>query len=107
MKQHRDNVRLRASATGGLHATSMSATYPWSVQPRVQVGVPANEVKRLAGERHIKTVWVAFNALTGYTSSRAPTYEHAEQYMFNARLVEARKRCAFRGWCEHQPMFAK
>ena len=90
MKQHRDNVKLRASATGGLHATSMGDYYPWSVQPRVW----AMGTVGLTGAPQFRTMWQAFNALTGFEGGLRNTYARAEADMFGARTEEARERYA-------------
>lgn len=90
MTANNQHFRLRGSARGGLHASSIGENYPWSVQPRVRVTYKSggeHVVRPVLSD--VRTVWVAFNAITGETVGTFLHYRDAEQ-MMHCKIEEER-----------------
>lgn len=78
---------FEGSAAGALHESSKGPWYPWTVQPRVERTRILEDGKMPREE--MRTVWVAFNALTGFEGPRMNRYEEAERSMILRRWLEA------------------
>lgn len=67
---------FEGSAAGALHESSKGPWYPWTVQPRLE-------------GPELRTVWVAFDALTGFEGPRMDRYDDAERSMILQRWLAA------------------
>lgn len=77
--------KLEGSATGGLHASSMGADYPWSVQPCVLVVAVVEPVTTMTPVTSTIFGWQALNALTGWHGHKRSTWTRANLDLVNQK----------------------